>query len=265
MIFALALGAAACSGPESKQEDPDSGVPPEPEIVVFSDELLESQIRRQMGKPQGDITLAEAEAVEYLDFREPDPSAPSPRIEDISALKYFKNLKGLDLSYQNVEDLSSIAELTKLEGLNYWGAENVKSGFSALAGMTNMLDLTIAGTQGEGIKFTNHDMQYLAGMKNIEMLWIQGAKELTDISVCAGFKKLYRLNVDYTGVSDLRPAAGLTSLVQMDLRGSQVRDLSPLKDLVNLKELYLEGCPVVDYSPLKDIYPNLEKKDFELK
>jgi len=261
LSFAIILLLAACSTPTAEKK-PESTL--KPEIVVFNDEALEAKVREAMKKPSGDITVVEAEAVEYLDLKEYNPSTPSPRIKDISALKYFKNLKGLDLSYNLIEDLSPISGLTQLEGLGYWGAESV-SDFSGLAGLTNMLDICIAGTQGDGIKFNNTDMQNLAGMTKIEMIWIQGAKELTDISVVANFKKLYKLNVDYTGVSDISPAAGIISLVEMDLTGSKVRDVSPLKNLVNLKKLFLKDCPVTDYSPLKGIYPNLEEKDFKAK
>lgn len=246
---------------EKTAQEPKSEPAPGPEKIVFNDEVLEKLVREQMGKPEGDITAAEAEALENLDLSQPG-GQPLPRIKDITDLKYFKNLKGLDLSYNLIEDLSPIAGLNKLEGLSFWGAESVKD-FSALKGLTNMLDLTIAGMNGT--RFTNSDMQSLAGMTNIEMIWLQGAKELTDISVVANFKKLYRLNVDYTGVSDISPAAGLTTLVEIDLRGSKVSDVSPLKNLVNLKKLFLKDCPVTDYSLLKDIYPNLEEKDFELK
>jgi Leucine-rich repeat (LRR) protein len=140
------------------------------------------------------------------------------------------------LSYNLIEDLSPISGLTQIEGLSYWGAESVTD-FSALAGLTNMLDICIAGNQGNGIKFNNNDMQNLAGMKK---------------------------NVDYTGVSDVSAAAEIISLVEMDLTGSKVRDVSPLKNLVNLKKLLLKDCPVTDYAPLKGIYPNLEEKDFKL-
>jgi Leucine-rich repeat (LRR) protein len=278
----LILSAAACSAPATESTTLTTDEPsvtsgtvttsapvttsestPAPASVVFNDSVLEQLVREQMHKPEGAITLTEAEAVEYLDLKEYEPSTPSARIKDISALQYFKNLKGLDISYQSVEDLSPLAGLVKLEGFNYWGAEQCTD-FSALANMVNMLDITIAGTQGDGIKFNDADMQSLAGMINIEMLWIQGAKALTDISVVTNFNRLYRLNLDYCGISDISPVASVTSLVEMDLRGSQVSDVSPLKTLTNLKTLYLEGCPVSDYSPLQDIYPQLENKDFTL-
>jgi hypothetical protein len=273
----LALGLAACGATSPSEPSPSAPIPteapteapaepttestpeptPEP-VVVFTDEVLEQLVREAMGKPEGDITVAEAEAVEGFNFRVAEPASPSPRIKDITALKYFKNLKSLDLSYHLVEDFAPLAGMKNLIALYYFDARSVKD-FSALSELTGMLDLIISSDT-----FTNADMQRLSGMTDIEMLWIQGGKELTDISVVANFKKLKRLNIEFSGVTDLSPAAGLTTLEEVSLRGSDVSDVSPLKGLVNLKNLYLEDCPVTDYSPLADIYPNLENKDFEM-
>lgn len=272
MAAIMAAMLAACGTPATQQTDVATSAPAteapttepaaeptaEP-IVVFTDAVLEAKVREAMGKPEGDITMAEAEAVERFDFKVEDPGDSStPRITDISALQYFKNLKSLDLSYHQVEDLSPLAGMKSLEALYYFDARSVKD-FSALSELTGMMDLIIASDS-----FTNADMQKLAGMTKMELLWIQGGKGLTDISAVANFKNLYRLNIENSGVSDLSPVAGITSLVEVYLLGSDVSDVSPLKDLVNLKSLYLEGSPVTDYSPLKGIYPQLEGKDFEL-
>ncbi len=268
---ALALSLAACGTPLAVETPVPTAAPtvaptadPTPEplaepVVEFTDDALEDMVREAMGKPEGDITVAEAEAVERFDFRVQDPSSSStPRIKDISALQYFKNLQSLDLSYHQIEDLAPLAGMKNLFALYYFDARSVKD-FSALSELTGMMDLIISSDS-----FTNADMQRLVGMTKMEMLWIQGGKELTDISIVTNFKNLQRLNIEFSGVTDLSPAAGLTSLVEVSLRGSDVSDVSPLKDLVNLKSLYLEDCPVTDYSPLADIYPNLENKDFEM-
>ncbi len=264
---ALMLGLAACSAPTAVETPVPTAthtaaptpVPSVEPVVDFTDDALEGMIREAMGKPEGDITVAEAEAVERFDFKVQDLSNSSiPRIKDISALQYFKNLQSLDLSYHQIEDLAPLAGMKNLFALYYFDAGSVKD-FSALSELTGMMDLIITSDS-----FSNADMQRLAGMTKMELLWIQGGKELTDISVVTNFKNLQRLNIEFSGVTDLSPVAGLKSLVEVSLRGSDVSDVSPLKDLVNLKSLYLEGCPVTDYSPLANIDSNLENKDFEM-
>lgn len=220
-------------------EAPTAEPTPEP-VVVFTDAVLEELVRKAMNKPEGDITLIEAEAVTELYLQMDGNDWSLPRIEDVSDLKQFPNLTSLTLNWalfdSNGEedfDLSPLAGLTKLEYL-YVCCANI-SDISALSGMTNLKDLWIWGNRN--IK----DISALAGMKQIESLWIKG-NQITDISALANME----------------------NLVYLYMEDNQVADLSPLAGLTNLTHVLLSGNPVTDYSPLKDVYPNLEEKDFEM-
>jgi internalin A len=213
---------------------------PEPAVVVFTDAALEAKVREAMGKPEGDITVAEAEAVTTLDLQMDGSDYSLPRITDVSDLKQFPNLTGLTLNWALFDsdggedfDLSPLADLTKLECL-YVCCANI-SDISALSGMTNMKDLWIWG---------NHnitDISALAGMTQMESLWIKD-NQITDISALANMK----------------------NLVYLYMEDNQVTDLSPLAGLTKLTNILLSGNPATDYSPLKDVYSNLEEKDFEI-
>lgn len=249
----LILSLAACGAPAAQQTDAATSAPateapaiepaeeptpePAPEVVVFTDEVLEEKVRAAMGKPEGDITLAEAEAVTELDLSI-EPGTPLSRIKDISSLQYFKNLTVLKLawSFNNNEaevDISPLAGLTKLVAL-YMNSDGITD-ISALAGMTNMLDLKIWGN-----KIT--DISALSGMTMLQDLWLQG-NQITDINVVSGMT---------------------TGLCRLYLDGNQITDVTPLTGLTKLTSLKLAGNPIEDYSPLADIYPNLAEKDFEL-
>jgi len=236
---------------------------PKPEVVIFNDAVLEARIRVIMNTPTGDILVSEAEKISELDLSEANPSVPSARIKDISALKYFKNLRGLNLSYQLVEDLSPLANLTELNMFGYWGAASLKN-FDGLANLTNMLDINISSyNEGIGTNFTDSDLAYFANMTNLEAITLQGSK-ITDLSPLANLSKLRKLNIDYSDISDLSPISEMTSLVEMDLKYTNVSELGPLENFVKLQDLWLEGCPITDYSPLTAIYPNLVHKDFSI-
>lgn len=239
---------------------PDAAPSETSEIVVFNDEILEQRVREQMNKPEGDITIAEAQAVENLNVENKD-NDPNGYIQDISALKYFTNLKTLYISLNNISDISPVAEMKNLEAFYSMNGNDKIADFTPLAGLKGMLDLSVLGNAN----INDSNIGFIKDMTSIEMIWFSNAPELTDISLMANFKNLTRLNVNNTGVSDISPAAGLIKLEAMDLSGSKVSNVKPLKGLVNLKRLYLKGCPIKDYSPLKDIYPNLEDKDFEIK
>jgi len=225
---------AAC-GKTPAQDEPAPTEQAEPEqnedIVIFNDAILEARIREEMGKPEGDITLEEAAAVTKLSI---DNSWPPPEevITDISALKYFVNLKDLSVQFHGITDISP------------------------LSGLTNLTGLAIGG---------NHikDISPLSNLKQLGFLCIFNC-EASDYSPLADLTNLGTLYIGYSTIEDLSPLSGLIGLQDLSLNDCWASDVSPLVGLTNLKKLELSGCPIEDFTPLRAIYPNLETKDFAL-
>lgn len=240
-LFAILLAVvmlcafAACSQPTPEPTSPDPAPTAEPEkTVVFADPLLEKMVRADMNKPEGDITLAEAEAVTELALGidwQPEP-APNSQITDISGLEYFTNLEDLNLAFHAITDISPLAGLTKLTQLSLGG--NPVADISPLAGLTNLEFLPLFNCQA------------------------------TDYSPLANLTKLGGLLLEHSTISDVSMLSGLTELWWLNLTNTQVSDVSPLAGLTNLRQLQLAGCPITDYTPLAAIYPNLEEKDFSI-
>lgn len=232
LLILLAASLAACSQPSSKPEVTQT---PEPEkTVVFSDPLLEEMVRAAMIRPEGDITLAEAEAVTELALGidwQPEP-VPNSQITDISGLENFTNLVDLNLSYHAITDISPLAGLTKLSQLSLGG--NPVADISPLSGLTNLGFLTLFGCQAQ------------------------------DYTPLANLTGLGGLLLEYSTISDVSMLSGLTELSWLNLHNTQVSDVSPLSTLTNLRKLQLAGCPISDYTSLAAIYPNLEEKDFSI-
>lgn len=230
MVIVCAL--AACSQPSS---EPEKAQTPEPEkTVVFSDPLLEKMVRTAMNKPEGDITLAEAEKVTELKLSidwQQEP-APNTQIKDISGLENFKNLGILELHFHAITDISPLAGLTKLTSLSLGG--NPIADITPLAGLTSLGSLTLFSCQAR-------DYTPLANLTGLGMLLME-----------------------YSTISDVSMLSGLTELWWLGLANTQVSDVSPLSTLTNLKKLQLAGCPVSDYTPLAAIFPNLEEADFSI-
>ena len=231
LIVALVASLAACA---AKPTAPPESEPTPESIVEFNDPLLEELVRKAMNKPDGDITLAEAEAVTELELgidwqQEP---APNSQIKDISGLENFKNLENLNLNFHAIEDISPLSGLTKLRSLSLGG--NPVADIAPLSNLTGLGSLTLFNCQ---------------------------AKDYTPLSKLSG---LGMLLLEYSTISDVSMLSGLTELWWLSLATTQVSDVSPLSTLVNLRQLQLAGCPITDYSPLAEIYPNLEEKDFEI-
>jgi len=156
MVFSFTLMAVACGAPAAKQADKPADEPAaqtkpvdakdtepepanEPKIIVFTDAALEAKVRKAMSKPEGDITLAEVEAVTKLDLSNEsfdDMNSHNGGIRDISDLEYFTGLKDLNLSYNDISDFSPLAELKSIETLGFTGIR--PKDLSVLQGLTNM-------------------------------------------------------------------------------------------------------------------------------
>jgi hypothetical protein len=241
-VIVIAL-LAACANQQTTPSEPEA--PPqatakqEPtqqseSMVVFSDPLLEKMVRAAMNKPEGDITLAEAETVTKLELGidwQQDP-APNSQIKDISGLENFKNLENLNLHFHAITDISPLAGLNKLTSLSLGG--NPITDITPLAGFTNLGFLTLFGCQAQ------------------------------DYTPLANLTSLGELFLEYSTIGDVSMLSGLTELWRLSLAYTQVSDVSPLSNLTNLKILTLAECPIIDYTPLSGIYANLEEKDFSI-
>ena len=205
---------------------------PKSEVIVFNDPVLEEKIRAAMNKPEGEITVGEAETVKKIDGDIEWQSPEEMMIKDISVLKYFINLEELELQFHAITDVSPLAELIELRGLAL-GGNNIQ------------------------------DISPLADLKELRFLSIFNC-QASDYSVLKNFNYLFGLHIDYSTFDDLSPLSELKDLEKLTFVETKVSDVSPIANLTKLKILKLENCPIEDLSPLKDIYPNLEEKDFVL-
>ncbi|MEN6340826.1 MAG: leucine-rich repeat domain-containing protein [Clostridiaceae bacterium] len=216
--------------------EPDSG----PQPIAFNDALLEQKIRTALNKPEGDITIADTEAVTELwignEWQQEIPE--DQQIRDTSALKYFPNL-------------------TKL---------NVQN-----CGINRIDELRVMKNLGEAMLDNNNirDIRPLLACKNLYYLSMNNneftSADLAPLSEMTGLKYI---DISYSNnVSDVTMLSGLTDLDALYMQGIHA-DLSPLVGLKNLTKLYLpepfEDKYTPDYSIFKDIYPNLTDKNFEL-
>ncbi len=206
LIVLLALGLVACGSGTTDEATTSVSAPGADvtSVLVFTDPVLEGLIRNAMNRPDGDITVAEAEAVTQLDLQM-EGGVPIARVEDISDLKYFPNLTSLNLNWalydgDNAVDISALSGLSKLECL-YIACCNVAD-ISPLAGLTGMKDLWIWGNE----KIT--DISALEGMTQLESLWIKGC-QITDLSSLAGMAKLRILYLEGNPVTDYSPIADI--------------------------------------------------------
>ena len=203
LLVLLAACAAQLAEPSEQTASPQNTDTSEPEkVVVFTDPALEAMVRGVMGKPEGAITPAEAEAVTRLNvsFDWQQYAAEAVPIEDISGLENFKNLESLDLSLNAISDITPLAGLTSLKVLVLNG--NPVADIAPLAALMNLKVLAMTGCAA-------NDYSPLANLTGLEYLKLNNST-LTDAS----------------------PLASLTSLKRLYLEGCAL-SYSPLADIYN--------------------------------
>ncbi len=200
MTALLTIGLVACGTPATTIT-PTIEASQAPAIVAFADPVLEEIVRGAMGKPVGDITVAEAQAITRMDFSNAwSQYLPQDTlIHDLSGLEAFTNLESLDLSDQAITDISVIQGLTKLTYLSL--ANNPVSDISPLDELTNLKVLILSNCQAQ-------DYNALASLFNLQILLL-----------------------DNSTIADLTPLSDLTNLNTLYLANAPAEDLSPLENI----------------------------------
>lgn len=176
LALSLALAITACgTSAATSDEDPSATTPPPeasasgeaPALVTFTDPVLESLIRASIGKPVGDITSGDVEAVTRLDlsgewqgYLSAAGIAPAT-IRDIGGLQAFTGLEHLDLSGHAISNITPLAGLTKLNTLILGG--NPIADLTPLSVLTSLrlLDLSFCAAS---------DYSPLEGLTSLERL-----------------------------------------------------------------------------------------------
>ncbi|NKZ19359.1 pneumococcal-type histidine triad protein [Streptococcus ovuberis] len=147
------------------------------------------------------------------------------KIDDVTPILKFKQLKNLFLTDTGITDYSFLKELPNLEGIDI--SQN---------GLTSL--------------------DFLKDYPQLKTLAVTGSN-LTDISVLSHLPNLESLNLDYNQLTDLTPLANLSKLKVVSLDHNKITDLSPLSQKSDLTRLFVSHNDGVKLATLKA--PNLEE------
>lgn len=187
--FLLTIAVVALLGCGKKEEaqpttpKPEAKKPEPPKVVLSSTEakaLVEAAIRRQLKKPEGELTKEDLEKVTLIDL-------PRRGLTDGSLLAGLTNLKELSLNDNRLTDVSPLEGLTKLETL--WLESNRLTDISTLKGLVQLVDLTLCNNN-----LTNGQLKYLTGLKQLKVLNL-GSNQLTNVRALEVLKQLRFLHL----------------------------------------------------------------------
>ncbi len=139
VLFALLLltSMAAC-GKQTSTEPPQTDLAATG-VVTFADPALEEKVRGAMGKPDGDITVADAKTLTHLNLAYAEWQkyiSENEPISSIAGLENFTNLESLDLTGNAITDITPLSALTNLKALILTGCE--AEDYTPIAGLTSL-------------------------------------------------------------------------------------------------------------------------------
>lgn len=195
---------------------------------------------------------------------------------------FFSNIEELDLSYQNISDISELSKCKSLKKLDL-GFENddyfynlyreeVINDISMLKGCSKLEELYLDGTEVKDINV----VQYLPKLKvlsiyntkienfealqfcdNLEVLYLS---DITNLDVLQSCKKLKELHISLSSKgNDISALKNCTNLEVLRLDCNGITDIGVLKNLQNLKTLILWNVEQVNNYNVFMYLPNLEK------
>ncbi len=148
----------------------------------------------------------------------------------------------------NIDDLSGLAQCTKLRILNLGG--NHITDLTPLRELTQLEELRLGGSSVS-------DLSPLSGLKSLQILDLKdnAVRTLTPLAGCTALRSLFLRSND---ISDITTLAYLSELKTLDLSGNRIRDLSALYTLTDLRTLDLSGNPLTgdDILALKTALPD---------
>jgi Leucine-rich repeat (LRR) protein len=236
-------------------------------LISFSDPGLETIVRAAISKPAGALYRTDVASLTSLDANDPTSGDDSDDITDLTGLQYCTGLTWLHLADNRITDLSPLAGLTTLVGLNLGGNGGITSfaplteltkmwwlmmpsvGISDLTPLTGMANLTWLQLAGNRIT----DLTPLADKPNLVWLMLYSNPSLGSLAPLSRDTALQTLNLWSAGVSDISALSDLSALTWLELSNDPVGSLTPLAGLTHLSTLWANNCGISDLSPLQDL------------
>lgn len=154
-------------------------------------------------------------------------------------MNIFKNLKRLNLSCNEINDLTPLVQLQNLEALDIGG--NPVEDLSPLTSLGNLKSLMMYGESA--VK----DYMVLGQMQQLESLCLAGRKRgLTHFAFLKSLTKLKSLDVRGTNFTDSYSLSNCKELERLNISRTRFDRLACLPYLPNLKEVVMIGTSCAD-------------------
>lgn len=211
-------------------------------VIKFPrDTGLEGCVRKYIGNNRWPMICKAAAEIDTI-------ACGNEPISSLEGLQQFPNLRKLsfDLKGTQIEDLSPIRNLTKMESLSIPNSNISSTAF--LSQMEKLSYLNLSGNKITDLKF----MPYLKNLENLSLEY-QGPDYITNAAPLASLRGLRNLSLQGNKIGDISPLASLANLSALNLRDNRIADISPLSGLSKLSSLNVSINMIEDISPLAAI------------
>ena len=211
----------------------------------------------------GNITVKSMKRIEELNNSLVHITLSNVGIEKIEGLKKFTNLKSIDLTTNNIKDITPIADIASINnitGLYLDGNKNIsgnrsdytKKELEKINKIGEILDRDgeiILGVEQFGL-FTNY--------KNVKLNY----KGLTSLEIFEGMTNLNKLEVsgNYITLEDEKSQnilKSMTNLKILNLAHNKLTNIKPINELSSLTNLNLSSTRTFNLADIEDILSNV--------
>ena len=162
-----------------------------------------------------------------------DPKIITDKIINLNALTGAKNIKSLDLSYTDLNDIRALLYMPNLERLNLTGTKISEKDLNKLSSLKNLKSITLSNLDMNDLKIISKNFP------NIEELDISNNKNIKNISEIANLKNLKSLRASNIGITNLKDIGNLIQLSSIDLSNNDLSDVdeNDIQNLINLTSI----------------------------
>ena len=205
------------------------------EDLTFESPELEAMLREMLYIPRtGSLKTSDLWGMDSL-------TVPQ-EVTTLEDLKYFPDLKHLNLQGCNIEDYAPLTYVPTLEVLDMTGALVSSETLGYIGQLTNLKELYLSGCGISGISS-------LSTLTSLEVLDLS-ENSIRDISPLTPMKSLTKLNLRSNAISSLDALSGLTTLREFNISYNSVSTLAPLQQSVHIQILHAEQNKLLSIASL---------------
>ena len=207
------------------------------------DKVLEDWMKNNM------IHASEADTPTSVPSQTEQPSQPVNENKDeieIKGEKYSTDLTFLDLSGKDLNDwdIQDLKYMTKLERIEL--SNNNLGDISILQAIPSLVEIDADNNSISNISF-------LSELSNIKIV-VMNNNRISDISVFENIPAIQKIWLNDNFITDISPIANCTNLTEIGFDNCQINDISVLNRMVRLQQLSLYNTGITDISVLSNCF-----------